>query len=102
MAELKDIWGHSVSLTDERKVHLLEHPEMSGQEDELGETLLQPDIVIQSQSDDTVRLFHRFYKRLTIGDKYLCIVVKYTEGNAFIITAYFTDKVKAGEVLWKK
>jgi hypothetical protein len=75
---------------------------MSGKEHELGETLLQPDIVIQSQSDDTVRLFHRFYKRLTIGDKYLCIVVKYTEGNAFIITAYFTDKVKAGEVLWKK
>jgi hypothetical protein len=100
--DLKDIWGESVSLTDERKAHLLEHPEMRRQEDKLSETLLQPEVVIQSQSDDTVRLFHRSYANLTIGEKYLCIVVKYTEGSAFIITAYFTDKVKRGGVLWKK
>ena len=99
---LSDVWGNSVSLTDERRAHILEHPEMRGQEDKLAETLLEPDVVIQSQSDDTVRLFHRLYRRLTIGDKYLCVVVKYMEGSVFIITAYFTDKVKRGEVLWKK
>ena len=100
--ELRDFWGNSVSLTEERRVHLLEHPEMRGQEDKLTETLLEPDMVIRSQSDDTVRLFHRFYQRLAVGDKYLCVVVKYAEGGVFIITAYFTDKVKRGEVLWKK
>ena len=100
--ELKDVWGNTVSLTEERRVHLLEHPEMREQEDKLAETLLEPDVVIQSQSDDTVRLFHRLYGRLTIGDKYLCVVVKYVEESVFIITAYFTDKVKRGEILWKK
>ena len=100
--ELSDVWGNSVSLTEERRAHLLEHPEMQGQEDKLAETLLEPEVVIQSQSDDAVRLFHRFYRRLAIEDKYLCVVVKYMEDSVFIITAYFTDKVKRGEVLWKK
>ena len=99
---LGDVWGNSLSLTEERRAHLLEHPEMREQEDKLAQTLLEPDVVIQSQSDDTVRLFHRFYRRLAIGDKYLCVVVKYVEGSVFIITAYFTDKVKGGGVLWKK
>jgi hypothetical protein len=102
MTEFKDVWGFKISLTDKRKMHLLEHPEMSGQEDKLSETLLEPDAVIQSRSDDSVKLFHRFYDRLTIGDKFLCVVVKYTEAGTFIITAYFTDKVKKGEILWKK
>jgi hypothetical protein len=102
MKELKDVWRNSVILTDERKAHLREHPEMKGQENRLAETLVTPDTVIQSLSDDSVRLFHRFYKRLSIGDKYLCVVVKYVESNNFIITAYFTDNVKKGEILWKK
>jgi hypothetical protein len=76
---------------------------MKGQEDKLAETLLEPDMVVQSRSDETVRLFHRFYSGAIVGDKYLCVVIKYPqEGGAFIITAYFTDKVKTGGVLWKK
>ena len=97
-----DVWGNNVSLAEERITHLLEHPEMRGQEAKIDKTLLEPDVVIQSQTDDTVRLFHRFYSRLSIGDKYLCVVVKYTRDDNFIITAYFTDKVKRGEVLWEK
>ena len=53
---LKDVWGNSIRLTEERRAHLIEHPEMQGQEDKVTETLLEPDIVIQSQSDDAVRL----------------------------------------------
>ncbi len=101
-SELRDVWGNIVSLTEERKAHILEHPEMREQENKVAETLLEPDVVIQSQSDDTVRLFHRLYEGLTIGDKHLCIVVKYMEDSVFIITAYFTDKVKRGDILWKK
>jgi len=100
--ELRDVWGNRVRLTEERRAHLLEHPEMRGQEDKLAETLFEPDVIIQSQSDDTVRLFHRLYRRLAIGDNYLCVVVKYLEGDIFVITAYFTDKIKRGEVIWKK
>jgi len=42
-------------------------------------------------------------KGTIVGDKYLCVVVKYPQkGKGFIITAYFTDKVKAGGILWKR
>ena len=81
---LRDVWGNKINLAEERMTYLLEHPEMREQEGKLGETLLAPDVVIQSQTDDTVRLFYRFYRRLNIGDKYLCIVVKYTRGDIFI------------------
>jgi hypothetical protein len=99
---LKDVWGNSIRLTEERRAHLMEHPEMRGQEDKIAETLMEPDIVIQSQSDDAARLFHHFYEGLVIGDKYLCVVVRYLDFEIFIVTAYFTDKVKTGGVLWRK
>jgi hypothetical protein len=37
---------------------------------------------------------------LSIGDKWLCVVVKYFADDAFVITAYLTDKLKAGERIW--
>jgi hypothetical protein len=29
-----------------------------------------------------------------------CVVVKYFSDDAFVITAYLTDTIKAGEILW--
>jgi hypothetical protein len=100
---LKDVWGNEVRLTKERLAHLSEHPEMKEQGDKFVQTLVKPDVIIQSRSDETVRLFHRFYRGTIVGDKYLCVVVKYPrKGSAFIITTYFTDKVKTGGILWKR
>ena len=99
---LKDFMGNNVRLTSERLAHLLGHPELQKQESRIAETLLQPDIVVQSQSDETVKLFFRLYSGLIIGDKYLCVVVKYSKANIFVVTAYFADRIKKGEVIWKK
>jgi hypothetical protein len=35
-----------------------------------------------------------------VGGKWLCVVVKYAESDAFVVTAYLTDKPKSGEDLW--
>ena len=35
-----------------------------------------------------------------MGDKYLCVVVKMSQGDAFVLTAYLTDSVKRGWRLW--
>ena len=35
-----------------------------------------------------------------MGDKWLCIVVKYAEDDAFVVTGYLTDKPKDGEDVW--
>ena len=36
-----------------------------------------------------------------VGGKYLCVIVKIQESDAFVLTAYLTDKVKKGKILWK-
>lgn len=35
-----------------------------------------------------------------MGEKFLCVVVEVLEGDAFVLTAYLTDKIKEGEMLW--
>ena len=87
-------------MTDERLAHILEHPEMRDMETEIERVLRVPQMVRRSRSDDAVRLYCDFYAQTVVGGKWLCIVVKYLETDAFVITAYLTDKPKAGEDLW--
>jgi hypothetical protein len=75
---------------------------MVGQEDNIAQTLIEPDVVVQSDSDGEVRLYHRRYNHQVIGDKHLCVVVKWRHEDRFLLTAFFTDKVKRGAVLWMK
>jgi molybdopterin synthase catalytic subunit len=75
---------------------------MVNAEARIEEALRQPDTVIQSRSDLEVRLYHRFYAQTPVGAKYLCAVVRWRSDNAFLITAYFTDRPKRGAVLWTK
>ena len=100
MRLIKDCFGRTVRLTDERLAHILEHTEMVGMEDELERILPTPSEVRVSRSDDSVWLFYEFYARTRLGGKWLCVVVKYLPTDAFVITAYLTDAVKAGEILW--
>lgn len=101
MKTLKDCFGHSIRLTDERLAHIKEHPEMKTMGVEIERVLLEPHLVRRSRSDETVRLFYEFYAQTIVGGKWLCVVVKYAEADAFVITAYLTDKPKAGEDLWQ-
>lgn len=100
MKTLTDCFGHKVRLTAERLAHILEHPEMKEMKGELGRTLRAPQLVRRSRADVAVRLFYEFYARTIVGGKWLCVVVKYPPHNAFVVTAYLTDKPKKGEDLW--
>ena len=100
MKTLTDCFNHSVRLTDERLAHILEHAEMSGMAAEIERVLRQPQLVRRSRSDLGVRLFYEFYAQTIVGGKWLCVVVKYGENDAFVVTAYLTDKPKVGEDLW--
>lgn len=98
---LIDYQDRQVRLTDERLEHILAHPEMVGMETLIAETLRYPQLVRQSLSDETAELYYRFYTQTRIGDKWLCVVVKYLQDDAFVVTAYFTDKPKRGNTLWQ-
>ena len=100
MRTLRDYEGREIRLTDERIAHILEHPEMVGLEDAIGETLARPQRVVPSLSDPQARLYYRWYVGTRVGDKYLCVVVKVVGDDAFVLTAYLTDTIKKGHQLW--
>ena len=75
---------------------------MENQLKKIALTLLYPDRIIRSRTDDEVELHYRFFETTPVTRKHLCFVVKATDADSFIITVYFTDTVKKGDVLWEK
>ncbi len=73
---------------------------MSGLESSIGETLANPQRVVQSLSGAQARLYYRYYLGTLVGDKFLCVVVKLAAADAFVVTAYLTDRVKKGKRIW--
>jgi len=66
----------------------------------IAEALSHPEYVVQSLSDDAAWLYYRWLTGTRVGDKYICVVVKRSGDDAFVVTAYLTDRVKKGAVLW--
>jgi len=73
------------------------HPVLAGHAAAVRETLADPDEIRRSRHDTAVMLFYR-------GDapRWMCAVARAAEGDGFLITAYPTDAIKAGEVIWTK
>ncbi len=102
MKRLVDYQGRTVRLTDERSQYILEHPEMVGMEAAIEQTLKEPETVFRSTTDPAVALSYRSIPGTLVGDKWLCVVVKYLVNDAFVLTAYLTDQPQAGEILWPR
>ena len=94
--------GKIVSLDEERWRHVLEHPEMKTQLDRIKETAVNPDEVRASVHDSSVLLFYKFYEETPVTEKYLIVVIKSLNREGFIVTAFFTDRVKKGGLVWRK
>ena len=75
---------------------------MSDQIAKISETLQFPDIIIRSNADYEVELFYRHYKSTPVTEKYMCVAIKAKPNDLFILTAYFTDRIKRGAILWQK
>ena len=98
---LIDYQGRAVRLTAERWAHVLDHPEMVGQRERLADTLAEPDVVIATVTDEAVLAYHRLYETTPVTRKYLVVVVvKTAPGDAFILTAFFTSRLKKGQIAW--
>ena len=89
--EVKDKSGRNIYLTDERWNHILKHQEMANQVEQIKDTLLNPDKITTVSYDSDVHFYYRYYKN---RKGYLFISVKYLNGEGFIITSFYTDKIK--------
>ncbi|GAB4498191.1 MAG: hypothetical protein OHK0052_11150 [Anaerolineales bacterium] len=98
--QVSTLLGFSVRVTRAywELISTIKHPVMAGRETEVKETLQYPVEIRRSKSDVHVYLF---YKPERIG-RWICAVVKQTNGDGFLITAYLTDAIKEGEIRWRK
>jgi hypothetical protein len=80
------------------RICFIKHPVMTGRESSVMSALQNPDQVRRSRTDPSICLF---YRSETIG-RWTCAVVKQIGIGGFLITAYPTDSIKEGELLWPK
>ena len=99
---LEDIVGRRIQLTEEGWAHIIGRRRyMADFRNGIGETLREPEEIRRSNSvPETTRLYYKGYYGTNVGDKWVCVVVKVLPDEAFIVSAYVTDRIKEGELLW--
>jgi len=94
--------GRRIRLTEVQWLHVVFfHPEVEREQGKIREVLAKPEIVVEGATEDT-RICYRFYSSMPVASKYLAVVIKVLDGEGFIITSYFTERVRRGKVLWRK
>jgi len=73
---------------------------MIGLESLLATALQHPSLVVESPSDPSVLLYYYVLAEPRVGAGWMCVVVKDLEDDAFVLTAYLTDRPKKGRQLW--
>ncbi len=97
-----DQFRRTIRLTNERHAHIVERAEMVDQENHLQETIALPDVIKVSRHDPHVLCYYRWYESTPVTSKYLLCVVKVLNHEGFVITAFYTDRVKGGKVAWQR
>mgnify|MGYP001614297181 FL=1 len=91
--EVKDKNNKLVYITKERWMHLCrEHPEVAPYLFYFEETLKNPTKFIDF--DNSKKYFYKYFKNRISKEKYLLVLVKYLNGEGFVITAYFKRNIK--------
>jgi|ERR1017187_79839 hypothetical protein len=85
-----------ISIEHWEHIKTIKHPEVEGLEENIKQTLINPLEIKRSSSDKDIYLYYSNYKIY-----FLCVVVKHSNGNGFIITSYITSKIKKGDIVWK-
>ena len=91
--EVRNRTGRNIYLTDERYSHIKKHPEMQNSIAIIERTIKNPQKITSYSLDPNVRYYYSYLKNRKSRAKYLRVIVKYLNGEGFIITAYFVEKI---------
>ncbi|MBS3050910.1 MAG: hypothetical protein J4400_02065 [Candidatus Aenigmarchaeota archaeon] len=101
MHYFKDKFGRAIRLTDERLQHIeTDHPELLKPKDKIEETLLFPSSVIKSLDDEYTWLYYR-QAEIEKQKSFLLVIVKISNGEGFVITAFYVKNMQKGDIVWK-
>ena len=92
--EIKDKTGRVIYLSKERWKHILKHPKMNEQLEEIQKTLKNPLKLIDYGLEKDIKYYYRYYKGRKSKARYLRVIVKYLNGKGYVVTAYFINKIK--------
>lgn len=94
-----------VELTDEREQHIaIVHPgTLPDYLVQLEQTLLDPDLVRDSDRDPNAITFSKWFETVRTG-RYLVVIVVYQAAidRHWIITTYTARKITGGQIRWQK
>lgn len=77
---------------------IVKHPDIEDKLDLVQQALIYPEQIRRSSHDETVFLFYLSKKE----KRWVVAVAKRLNGDGYLITAYQTDAIKEGELLWHK
>lgn len=93
--------GRRIRFPDAQRSHIAYfHPEVLEDEAKIGLTVREPELVARGATADT-RVCYRFFIDTPVSAKHLAVVLRLLDGEGFIVTAYFTDRVTRAKVVWR-
>ena len=84
--------GKMVYLTSERLKHIQKHPHMHDPIENIKEVLKNPQ-TIRYENQKGIVYFYKEFKQMDPLEKYLMVSVKYLNGQGFVITSFFTNRI---------
>lgn len=91
--EVVDKTGRKIRLTKKQWSHIREYHKDVENSEEILETLQKPD-KLTTDEREYVNNFYKYFKHKKQKSKFLKVVVKYLNGDGFIISAHFLRNIK--------
>ena len=93
--EITDKTGRKIRLTNRQWSHILKrHYDMTNYQEEIKETLKNPQKITDHPYDKNSRYYYNYLKHKQGPNKYLLVIVNYLNGEGFVVTTYFRRNVK--------
>lgn len=91
--EIVDKTGRNIRLTQKPWLHITtKHPYMANYLEEIKETLIFPTKIVQHPKGNLFDYYKYYKQRQEL--KFLKVVVKYLNGDGFVLSAYFVPQIK--------
>jgi hypothetical protein len=92
--DVTDKTGRKIRLSKKQWKHIRKkHPEIDSYE-LIEDTLRKPDKITDYDIDESVKYFYKYYKHRSSHEKHLQVVVKYLNGDGFVLTAQFKPYIR--------
>ncbi len=97
--EIIDKNGRKIHLSRERWKHIQAHPYMHEHLESIESTLKNSLTIRLFPFQKNVFHYYKEFKQYGLERRYLLVAVKYLNGDGFVVTSFFTNKIEGIE--WK-